>query len=93
MPSLKAAITHFPAWLVQARRVPSGAALTVLGNFGSLGSRCSIAREGKDMVHCNHLRWTPLQGLKRAVANSDTEVLAYVTRMVMSDEPSRGLAT
>lgn len=31
-----------------------------------------------------------LQGLKRAVANSDTEALAYVTRMVMSDEPSRG---
>jgi len=31
-----------------------------------------------------------LQGYKRAVADSDAEVLAYVVRMVLSDEPSRG---
>ena len=34
-----------------------------------------------------------LQGLKRAVADSDAEVLAYVTRLVMSDEPSRGFGS
>jgi hypothetical protein len=31
-----------------------------------------------------------LQAYKRAVADSDAEVLAYVVRMVRSDEPSRG---
>ena len=31
-----------------------------------------------------------LQALKRAVDDSDAEVLAYVRRMVMSDTPSRG---
>jgi hypothetical protein len=31
-----------------------------------------------------------LQGLKRAIEVSDAEVIAYVTRMVLADEPSRG---
>src|SRR3954454_15180222 len=31
-----------------------------------------------------------LQALKRAVEVGDAEVVAYVTRMVLSDEPSRG---
>lgn len=31
-----------------------------------------------------------LQALKRAVDEGDTEVIAYVSRMVVSDEPSRG---